>query len=129
MNRVVLFLLTFLLCMPGCRRPSAEREVRTALDAVARAVDPAYAFAVDACLARQNLVAEAAESKEIPSLEADRQIASIRVKCDRTRNTFELIRRAHEEAAELIEAGKLQEAQARLDAIVEAWRSLRGDEP
>jgi hypothetical protein len=130
MRRIGLFMLVLLAATPACKGgasgSSAEREIRSALNVVAGAVDPAYDFAVDACLARQSLIADAAESKAVPSLEADRMLAVVRARCHKARATFDLIRRAHAEALALVEAGQITEAERRLDAIAEAWRSLKG---
>jgi hypothetical protein len=125
MRRIGLFMLVLLAATPACKGgasgSSAEREIRSALNVVAGAVDPAYDFAVDACLARQSLIAKA-----VPSLEADRMLAVVRARCHKARATFDLIRRAHAEALALVEAGQITEAERRLDAIAEAWRSLKG---
>lgn len=127
MRRTALFILTLLLLTPACKgRGGSEGEIRGSLNLVARTVDPAYDFAVDACLARQNLIVDAVEHKQIGTLEGDRQIAAVRVRCDRARATFDLIRRSHDEARRLIDDGQLEAAQRKLDEIIEAWRSLKG---
>lgn len=126
MRRIVLFTLVLLASTPACAERHAAARIDSALDVVARAVDPAYEFAIDACVTRQTLVADAVEKKEISVPTGDAQIAEIRARCERVRQAFELIRRSHSEARTLLSEENITEAQRRLDAIAEAWRSLKG---
>lgn len=129
MKQIALFLVVFMAATPGCRAhtTSAETEVRSALNVLAGVVDPAYEFAVDACIARQSQIADAVEHKELSPFDGDAMIASVRQRCAKMRATFDLIRRSHTEAAALVEAGKVTEAQRQIDAALEAWRSLKGE--
>lgn len=126
MTRILIFLATLIAATPACSHKQNVVRIEATLDAVARAVDPAYEFAVDSCIVRQTLVVQAVEAKEVTPLVADSQIATLRSRCARVRAAFEIIRRSHDEARRLIEEGKLDLAQKRLDAIAEAWRELKG---
>lgn len=123
--------VVFIACgvLLGCTAAQTDSGVRTALDALATVVEPAYAFAVDACVARQSLIAAAAERREITARQADEEMEPVRQKCQLMRRTFDGIRVRHEEARVFVEDGKLEQARARLDAIKTEWASIAGGVP
>lgn len=116
--------------MTGCKtQGTADARVRSALDAFAVVVDPAYSFAVDACATRQEHVAEEVEAGRLKPAEADVVLRPIRARCHATRQAFDAIRASHDQAAQLVEDGELQKAEAVLDDIRARWLELKGDVP
>lgn len=115
----------------GCSgaQGTADARVRSALDMVAVVVDPAYAFAVDGCAARQALVADAVEAGRTSPDEGLRELGPIRARCQATRRAFDAIRAGHAEAARLVEAGELARAEALLAEIRAEWTALKGGVP
>ncbi len=112
--------------MVGCAaQQGREARLRGALDVMAQVVDPAYALAVDGCIARETLIVDAAERGDVRPLDADRMIGEVRVRCNRLRVSFDAIRHVHARAAELVEQGAIDEAQAQLDRIEQLWRDIQ----
>jgi hypothetical protein len=112
----------------GCSGAStADARVRSALDVLVLVVDPAYSFAVDACAARQLLIAEEVEGGRMTPDDADVALRPIRARCHATRRAFDAIREAQDQAATLVEAGKVEEAEQMLDQVRARWAALRGE--
>lgn len=116
-------------CTGGIRSSStvspAELAIRGGLDMAATVVDPAYALAVEGCKTEERFYLARAEA-DVSSIAAARaDLTRARARCDRIVAAFEEIRGWHELAGAALEDGKLKTAQAELDKIVEAWRTLR----
>jgi hypothetical protein len=127
-----LALLTVLMCCCNCsaQQQTADARVRSALDLLAVVVDPAYRMAMDSCVSRETLLADQAEAGKLSVVEADKQLTSMRRKCERQRRIFEDIREGHNEAAKLVEAGAVGDAEKTLERVRWAWQDLgAGDEP
>lgn len=103
-----------LLGLPGCRagHSSAEPTVRTALNVLADAINPAYRLAMVACAARDDQIVADAERKRITVAEADRLRAELGPRCRALEEAFESARNAHDQAVAYVEQGKLEEAEA-----------------
>jgi hypothetical protein len=117
--RIAAVILTLSACAG-----TAESKTRTALDAVALSVEPAYSAAMSACVDRQQAVLEAARADMISPDVALVEFNAISQRCHRTRAAFEVVRLMHNEAADLVEAGKLAEAKQALAELLQAWRAL-----
>lgn len=130
-----LFLYVALLfstcCGSSCAGPTStlDVKVRSALDTMALVVDPAYAFAVDGCIARETLVADLVEAGKTSPDAGVAELRGIRTKCHATRRAFDAIRASHTEAARLVEAGELERAEAVLGEIRNRWMELKGGAP
>lgn len=114
-----------LFALTSCATRGTETRVASALDALARVVDPAYGFAVDACVTKQTLIADATERKELTHADGTRQLSEVREKCRRARVLFDAIRRTHDEARDLVERGQIEAAEKKLAAIISMWADLR----
>lgn len=108
-------------CVPG----QAEARARTSLDILADVIDPAWALAEDGCLARQRVEQERENAGLTKPADTDATLASIRVKCDAVTNAFEKIRTSHLQAQQLLEQGKVADAEAALQDILKQWQALR----
>jgi hypothetical protein len=130
MRPALMLALMFSLCCSGAQQ-TADARVRSALDMLAVTVDPAYRMAMDACMVREQLIAEQAERETIPLLEAHKQLGLVRATCSRRRQVFELIREGHDEAAQLVEKGAVEDAEHALERVRTAWRddAILGEVP
>lgn len=124
----LLVLLLFASCWASCSpaQGTTDARVRSALDLLAVVVDPAYGFAVDACIARETLVAEAVEDGRTSPDAGLTELGAVRARCQATRRAFDAIRAGHERARALVEAGKVLEAEQALDEVRAEWRELQG---
>lgn len=128
---LALALLFTTCCGSSCAGPAStvDAKVRSALDTVALFVDPAYAFAVDSCIARERLVADNVEAGKTSPDAGVAELRDIRTKCHATRRAFDQIRSAHTEAVRLVEAGELERAEAVLGDIRNRVNELNGGAP
>jgi hypothetical protein len=120
---IVLSLAT--CCTQRATAGPADARVRSALDVFALVVDPAYAFAVDACIAREALVADQVEAGKTAIDAATAELRNIRARCQATRRTFDSIRANHDRARELVEDGQLEEAERQLEQVRREWTELQ----
>jgi len=116
---VALSALALSCCTP---ETTHETRVRSALDWVALAVDPAYSFAVDSCNAMK---ADAVTRFERGSDQARDEYNQLDARCDEVKNAFAQIRTGHARAVGLVEAGKVAEAEAELERVRGYWHVLR----
>lgn len=119
-------LLIALALLAGCAG-SLETKTRTALDAIALTVQPAYTHAMALCVDQEQATVLSARMGHTTPDEALNSFEGISQRCHRTRAAFEAIKSLHESAAELLEAGKLSEAEQVLSELEYAWAALRGD--
>ena len=112
--------------LTACSGASADARVRTALDLLAEVVDPAFALAMDGCIAPQEVAAAQAEAGRVTAAQASAVIAKVRARCGQLRESFETIRLHRDEAQRLIEAGDLDRAEKLLEQIRADWRELPG---
>jgi hypothetical protein len=122
---IVILLSLAILPAAGCV-VSAETRTRTALDALADVVNPAWHLAEEACVARQETVAAREKAGLLKPAETDAAFVSIRQECDAVTATFEAIRAAHAEARKRVNAGDVKQAEALVDDIRAKWRALGG---
>jgi len=124
-------------CMP--KAGVLEASVKSGLDMAAIAVNPSYEYAMDACAVRDTQLTDAIEealdhpnapdatgSVTNEAANAERELNMLRDRCERTKQAFEYIRSAHEEAIKHVEAGDLDRAELLLDQIKDSWNMLRG---
>jgi hypothetical protein len=116
-----LLILTVLACC-SCSG-SAQERTATALNAIGAVVDPAYEAAMTGCAVREEAVMQAARRsyKEAYGIE----LQTISDRCRRVRDAFEAIRKLHNKAAALVEAGKVDDAQRVYGELLKAWDALR----
>lgn len=112
----------------GSNGGSAEAQTRTALDAFALAVEPAWSFSNEACAVRQRAIASDVEAGKLTPAESQELLVPVRQRCHAMKRAFQAIREAQDQAADLVEAGKLQEAEAWLERLRERWAALRAVE-
>lgn len=109
-------------CIPG----QADARARSALDALAKVVDPAWALAEDSCLASQRVVAARETSGLTQPVATTAALTTIRARCDVVTDAFERIRAAHMDARRLLDEGKVSDAERLLEQILAQWRALQG---
>ncbi len=112
------------LLSDGCAARTREARIRGALNMGAVPVDAAYSFAMDACIAREEQIATAAEAGTATADEARAQLVPVRDRCGRTRAGFELLRSVHEQAVAFIESGAVEKAEAALAALRAQWEAF-----
>ncbi len=114
-------------CATGCRATAGQTEpaVRSALDAFALVVEPAWDATNEVCAVKQEMVAAEVEARRLTPDQGDAQNAATRARCHELTRVFQAIRRAHDQAADLVEAGRIQEAEAWLVRLQDEWRELR----
>lgn len=126
-------LLGILTFLPACAHAMTgedaqlEVKVRASLDVLREVVDPAVKLADEACAAEQHAYlseAKAGPKDQVPVLEQKATQAAAR--CKQVQATFEQIRELHDQAATLLESGKLQDARDRVERVREKWRALSG---
>lgn len=101
-----------------------EVRLKSALDVLREVITPASAVASDGCLAKQRAaVADAREGTIAPD-EAKARVAAIRTYCDELKALFGRMRLLHDEAATFLETGQLQETEARVRELRDAWKRL-----
>lgn len=128
-RRRIAALLTLALstsCGSTCNGPSgrtSESTVRAALDAFALAGGTAWAGVNEACIYRQASIEGEAEARRITTAEARARIAPVRARCHQLTALFLDMRQAHDQAADLVDAGKLDEAALWLAKLREGWRT------
>jgi hypothetical protein len=107
-------------CQPG----TAEGHIRSSLDAFALVADPAWSAANEACAQRQRAIAAEAEADRLTVQAAREELAPVRARCHAITALFQRMREAHEQAVGMVEAGRVQEAEAWLTRLRERWRDL-----
>lgn len=117
-----LFAIAFLL-LCSCVG-SAQEHVSTALNAIDAVVDPAYKAAMTGCVAREEAVMDAARRsyKDAYGIELE----TISSRCRKVRESFEVIRKLDNEAWDLVNAGKVDEAERVYGEMLKAWQQLGG---
>lgn len=125
-RRRKVWLLALLLAAPGCA--TLDTGARTALNALADVVDPAWQLAEQACLARQQVPIAREKAGLLKPDETNAQLASIRANCDVVTSRFASIRALHEQGKQLVESGDVAKAGAILDDIRAKWREI-GETP
>jgi prophage DNA circulation protein len=119
MLRLALIALTLTACA------STEQRTRTALETVGAVVDPAYEAAMSGCAAKADALVEELRAHGFKQAYQDARDKLVE-RCGKTRDAFEVIRALHDEAAKLVEAGKLKEARDVLAKLLSAWAALKG---
>lgn len=114
---VVLALAVF--CEQGCG--NAEARVRGAINVSGVPIDAAYGFAMEACILREETIAQSAEKGAITVDAARAQLVPVRAQCDRARHGFELLRNAHDAARVAVEAGDVAAAERWISALQKQW--------
>lgn len=122
---VLVLALLFACCGWGASTPDAA--VRSALNVLTDVVSPASKLARQGCDAKEALAVSRAKAGTITADEAKVQTAETRARCDNIRAAFDLIRKLHDEAAVLVEEGKLAEAQQRIEDAKTQFRGLMND--
>ncbi len=114
-------------CATGCRTTAGKTEpaVRSALDAFALVVEPAWDVHNEVCAVQQEAVAAEVEARRITPDQGDAQNAATRERCQERTRIFQAIRAAQDQAADLVEAGRIKEAEAWLVRLQDEWRELR----
>jgi hypothetical protein len=115
-----------LLLGVSCCTGANDNRVRTALDVLADTIDPAYAFAMDACAEREAREVDAVRSGGSTFARAESAIEDIRARCDRVRDAFDSMRKAHAEAVTLVDQGEVKQAAERVEDVRGMWRTLAG---
>lgn len=124
MRRAILLLLVALVASCVGHSQSAEPAVRSALNALADVVDPAYGLAVDGCAEREQAELQAEKAGAQSAALTDQHLKAIRARCDLIRSIFEQIRDAHIAAVSLVEAGAVEGAEKKLAEVKDLWRKL-----
>lgn len=101
--------------------PGADRDVRSAVDAVAAVVDPLYEAATVACDTTERLIVArpSDEDRDMRDLEA------VRGACDRSFVAFDAVRRSHLSAVALIRVAGASSSSPDLASALEAVEALR----
>lgn len=107
------------LCEQGCG--NAEARVRGALNVSAPPIDAAYGFAMEACILREETIAQAAEKGALTVEAARAQLVPVRARCDRARQGFELLRNAHDAARAAVDDGDVAAAEQWIRALQRQW--------
>lgn len=117
--------LTLLMasCGSTCAPESQDRAVRSALDAFNLAGSTAWAGVNEGCIYRQQAIDAEAVARRITTDEARAQLVPVRARCHALTALFQRMRSAHDQAADLVDAGKVDEARVWLEKLREHWRS------
>lgn len=107
-------------CVPS------DARTRTALDALAEVVDPAWSLAESACMQAQQLIAARERAGLSKPVETDAALRTIRERCDVVTSLFERIRAEHMEARALLDRGDVAGADELLQGIRTHWRAVQG---
>ena len=105
---------------------ASDVRTRSALDALAEVVDPAWSLAESACMQAQMVVAARERAGLFKPLETDASLLSIRERCDIITGLFERIRAEHMEARTRLSRGDVYGANELLQGIRAHWRALQG---
>lgn len=104
---------------------SSQTRTRTALDVIGRAVDAAGDASVAACDAQQKSVIRSSASGSIDPARAWAELNEIADRCFDAHAAFGVVKRLHDQAVELLESGKVEQARAVLEQLQGAWTKLR----
>lgn len=115
------------LAMACCGWGSSDAVARAGLNMLAATVGPASKLASQGCDAKEALEIALVKGGANSSAVAEVRLQETRARCDALNETFALIRKLHEEAATFVEAGKLKEAQQRLDEAREQYHAVLKD--
>ncbi len=132
-SRVIVFALLCASCATQ-QNKTLTAHIEGALDMTARAVDPSYKYAMEACAVRDTQLTDIIEQKlgepegAKAASDAERDLNALRDRCERTKDAFETIRAAHEEAIKLVEEGYPERAEVLLGQINDGWDLLKGGE-
>jgi len=124
--RLAMMLALFLItcCVPGSSS-TAELRARTALNALADVVDPAYDLAMLGCRDLEDRVMREGEAGQRSAVSTETTIAAISQRCHKVRSAFDELRAYHEQAVQLVMRGDYEQALAILQQTREAWQTLR----
>lgn len=110
-------------CVPAS---SGAARVQSAITVLAEVVDPAYALAVDGCLARERveiaLERDAGQARDV----TDQNRAAIQQRCDEVRAAFAMMRGLLAAAEDALDEGNVAYAEERLGEVRELWAGLKG---
>jgi hypothetical protein len=115
-----LALLVVASCGGTCAAPT-EQGVRSALDAFALAGGAAWTGLNEACIYRQQAINAEAHAGRITTADARAQLVPIRARCHELTALFVDMRAAQDQAAALVEAGKIDEAREWLERLRAYW--------
>jgi hypothetical protein len=115
------------LSMACCGWGNSDAVARAGLNMLAATVGPASKLASQGCDAKEQLEIALVKSGVNSSIVAEQRLRQTRARCDALNETFALIRKLHEEAATFVEAGKLKEAQLRLDDARAQYQAVLKD--
>ena len=105
----------------GCVRSSEP----TTLQILGAAIDPAYAVAMDGCIAEQAALLGQAEAHALTVPEARALIDVVRERCHHAREVFEGLRMIHRAAINALEQGDTEDADRFTQELEQAWEGLR----
>lgn len=111
-------------CAPAASSGAAR--VQSAVTVLAEVVDPAYALAVDGCLARERVEIEADRAETQPPEVTDRNRAAIQARCNEVRGAFDTMRALLAAAEGALDEGNVTYAEERLGEVRELWAKLKG---
>jgi hypothetical protein len=110
----------------GCSGSLQDARTESALNVMAQVIDPAYAAATDACLAKQAAITDEVGRGAITVDQARGLIRATRDDCDRVETAFERIRALHEAAKIAYREGQRDQLEQALRKLTEAWTTLKG---
>lgn len=118
----------------GCRTQHAgdadaataeiSHDIRQALDTYALVLQPVWRGANEVCAARYDAIATDVEKRRLTPEEGDRQLTAATVGCKQRDALFRWLKDAQDQAATLVEAGKVEDAALLLAQIRTRWQSL-----
>lgn len=125
---IVVVVAALLVQCSAWKPPSAtaiDGRVRASLDLLAVVIDPAYSFAIDACVSRQTLIVEEMEADKLTVEAGKLKLGKVRTACHATRRAFDAIRLHHDKAADFLASGDLERAEQRIQQIRAEWTELK----
>lgn len=110
----------------GCAPTSSgAARVQSAVTVLAEVVDPAYALAVDGCLASERAeIALEQDGGQAPEV-TDQRRAAIQERCDQVRAAFAMMRGLLAAAEDALDDGNVTYAEERLGEVRELWAKLK----
>jgi hypothetical protein len=113
------------LCLACAAQGNAlEHSVRSAINVLTDVGDPACALAKQTCLLRQDLALTQAEGGDRDKVEVFKRITA---RCADVMDTCATMRTAQQEAAQLLDDGKVEAAALEVERVKDAWRGLSPD--
>jgi len=115
--------MALVVMVVGCS--SAEMRTRTALDAIAVVIDPAYESAMIGCESKANDITAKLHAEGFKQAYAD-EAAALTKRCDKTAEAFETIRKLHAQAVSALIGGAIDQARGYYQKLLLAWAALKG---